>query len=98
MNIELGECTEENWISKITPIIEERMQRFNSIQTDSSEIRFNLMAIVQDRRVQLEEKIKELDTQFQSLQKRLHGLSTVIFLFYSYLLFLIFFQLSFFFF
>ncbi|KAL3929683.1 MAG: hypothetical protein SGPRY_001855 [Prymnesium sp.] len=46
--LQLGECTEENWLDVVTPMIQHRIE-----QHSSKEIRFNLMAVVADRRVQL---------------------------------------------
>jgi len=46
--IQLGECTTANWLDLVTPVIQRRIE-----QHSSKEIRFNLMAVVADRRVAL---------------------------------------------
>jgi|APGre2960657423_1045063.scaffolds.fasta_scaffold47549_2 ubiquitin carboxyl-terminal hydrolase L5 len=42
--INLGACTTEDWLSKAAPAIQERIERYAA-----SEIRFNLMAVIQSR-------------------------------------------------
>ncbi|KAG5461106.1 MAG: hypothetical protein BJ554DRAFT_6751, partial [Olpidium bornovanus] len=40
-----GECTQDDWVSKVRPVIQERMARY----TAAGEIRFNLMAVIKSR-------------------------------------------------
>lgn len=54
--IDLGDATEENWLQIVTPIIQQRIERYTS-----TEIRFNLMAVVQDQTIALNKKIAELE-------------------------------------
>eukprot|EP01122_Echinamoeba_exundans_P001925 TRINITY_DN118_c0_g2_i1.p1 TRINITY_DN118_c0_g2~~TRINITY_DN118_c0_g2_i1.p1 ORF type:complete len:322 (-),score=79.37 TRINITY_DN118_c0_g2_i1:14-979(-) len=54
--INLGSCTNESWLDVVTPIIQQRIEKYSG-----SEIRFNLMALVKDR-------IQVLNEQIQSLQ------------------------------
>uniref|UniRef100_A0A7N8YLI6 Ubiquitin carboxyl-terminal hydrolase n=1 Tax=Mastacembelus armatus TaxID=205130 RepID=A0A7N8YLI6_9TELE len=79
--IDLGACSQDDWISAVRPVIEKRIQKVtlslslcdvahSSIYCDSlvleyseGEIRFNLMAIVSDRKMIYERKITELQTQ-----------------------------------
>merc|ERR1712194_826252 len=48
----LGECTAENWLDKVQPEIQKRIETYAQ-----SEIRFNLMALVKDKVQDLEAKI-----------------------------------------
>uniref|UniRef100_A0AAV2L1G7 Ubiquitin carboxyl-terminal hydrolase n=1 Tax=Knipowitschia caucasica TaxID=637954 RepID=A0AAV2L1G7_KNICA len=56
--IDLGVCNQDDWISAVHPVIEKRIQKYSE-----GEIRFNLMAIVSDRKMIYERKITELQTQ-----------------------------------
>lgn len=56
--IDLGACNQDDWISAVHPVIEKRIQKYSE-----GEIRFNLMAIVSDRKMIYERKISELQTQ-----------------------------------
>jgi len=60
--INLGKCTNEDWLTKVTPIIKQRMDRYSR-----SEIRFNLMAINKNRKKLYLEAIDELEKKKQSL-------------------------------
>ncbi|XP_053324611.1 ubiquitin carboxyl-terminal hydrolase isozyme L5 isoform X2 [Spea bombifrons] len=56
--IDLGVCNQDEWISSVRPVIEKRMQKYCE-----GEIRFNLMAIVSDRRKIYERKIMDLQNK-----------------------------------
>ncbi|XP_041127084.1 ubiquitin carboxyl-terminal hydrolase isozyme L5-like [Polyodon spathula] len=56
--IDLGVCNQDDWISAVRPVIEKRIQKYSE-----GEIRFNLMAIVSDRKLVYERKIAELQSQ-----------------------------------
>ncbi|XP_072504438.1 ubiquitin carboxyl-terminal hydrolase isozyme L5 isoform X2 [Notamacropus eugenii] len=56
--IDLGACNQEDWINAVRPVIEKRIQKYSE-----GEIRFNLMAIVSDRKMIYEQKIAELQRQ-----------------------------------
>ncbi|XP_055074013.1 ubiquitin carboxyl-terminal hydrolase isozyme L5 [Misgurnus anguillicaudatus] len=56
--IDLGVCNQDDWIGAVRPVIEKRIQKYSE-----GEIRFNLMAIVSDRKMIYERKIVELQTQ-----------------------------------
>ncbi|XP_053720097.1 ubiquitin carboxyl-terminal hydrolase isozyme L5 isoform X2 [Synchiropus splendidus] len=56
--IDLGVCTQDDWIGAVRPVIEKRIQKYSE-----GEIRFNLMAIVSDRKMIYERRIGELQTQ-----------------------------------
>uniref|UniRef100_A0A3Q2UH24 Ubiquitin carboxyl-terminal hydrolase n=1 Tax=Fundulus heteroclitus TaxID=8078 RepID=A0A3Q2UH24_FUNHE len=53
-----GACNQDDWISAVRPVIEKRIQKYSE-----GEIRFNLMAIVSDRKMVYEKKIAELQAQ-----------------------------------
>ncbi|ELR55213.1 Ubiquitin carboxyl-terminal hydrolase isozyme L5, partial [Bos mutus] len=77
--IDLGACNQDDWISAVRPVIEKRIQNLSVfpicifvVQPKKSlpkprysegEIRFNLMAIVSDRKMIYEQKIAELQRQ-----------------------------------
>ncbi|GAB1285514.1 Ubiquitin carboxyl-terminal hydrolase isozyme L5 [Apodemus speciosus] len=56
--IDLGACNQDDWITAVRPVIEKRIQKYSE-----GEIRFNLMAIVSDRKMIYEQKIAELQRQ-----------------------------------
>lgn len=66
-----------DWIDIVTPIISARMNQYN--QTDNSEIRFNLMMVVEDPRERLRAEIEALKnaggdaTQLASLEQEVLG-------------------------
>jgi len=43
--IDLGDCTNDNWLEKVRPIIQKRIDRYSK-----SEIRFNLMAVIANKK------------------------------------------------
>jgi len=58
-----GECTEENWLSKVKPVIEKRIAQYQT-----SEIRFNLMAVTKDPLEEYQNEMKEISQKIQNLQ------------------------------
>uniref|UniRef100_A0A8C7VLD5 Ubiquitin carboxyl-terminal hydrolase n=1 Tax=Oncorhynchus mykiss TaxID=8022 RepID=A0A8C7VLD5_ONCMY len=67
--IDLGVCNQDDWINAVRPVIEKRIQNVIygcclccSLYSEG-EIRFNLMAIVSDRKMIYERKIAELQIQ-----------------------------------
>ncbi|RKP07995.1 ubiquitin carboxyl-terminal hydrolase [Thamnocephalis sphaerospora] len=64
--INLGPCTDADWLSKVRPIIEARMATYSS-----SEIRFNLMAVCKDRTLVLTEQIDAADRKIENAEKKL---------------------------
>lgn len=61
--LNLGPCEEEDFIRKVRPAIQERMQRYSE-----KEIRFNLMALIKDRRLVLQEKLDALEKRKTELE------------------------------
>ena len=47
----LGDCTEENWLDVVRPMIVSRIEQYSA-----REIRFNLMGVIADRRLALQEQ------------------------------------------
>ncbi|CAG8562541.1 13360_t:CDS:2 [Ambispora leptoticha] len=58
--VNLGPCTENDWLDKVRPVIQERMARYTS-----AEIRFNLMALIKNREVVYRERISVLDERIR---------------------------------
>eukprot|EP00808_Paulinella_micropora_P019029 g25245.t1 len=54
----LGDCTEDNWLDKVTPHIQERIARYSE-----KEVRFNLLALVRNRTEVLNEELETLQAQ-----------------------------------
>eukprot|EP01104_Vermistella_antarctica_P004412 TRINITY_DN14865_c0_g1_i1.p1 TRINITY_DN14865_c0_g1~~TRINITY_DN14865_c0_g1_i1.p1 ORF type:complete len:314 (+),score=52.39 TRINITY_DN14865_c0_g1_i1:103-1044(+) len=51
----LDECTDDDWMTKVAPIIQKRIEKYSK-----SEIRFNLMAVLKSRKVVYEEQLAAL--------------------------------------
>jgi ubiquitin carboxyl-terminal hydrolase L5 len=66
--IMLGECTMENWLDKARPAIQERIQRYSQ-----KEIRFNLLAIIRNRREVYNEKLAILHKRITKIKDKLSG-------------------------
>ncbi|KAG0323655.1 ubiquitin carboxyl-terminal hydrolase [Dissophora globulifera] len=60
-----GPCPGDSWLDKVGPIIQERMARYAG-----GEIRFNLMAVVDDRIKVIEEKRKSYEEQLAAMQQK----------------------------
>lgn len=59
-----GPCTEEDWLSKVKPVIEKRIASFQT-----SEIRFNLMAVVKDPLEGYQKEMKEVSQLIHQYEK-----------------------------
>lgn len=66
--ISLGECTSSNWIERAFPIIQQRIEKYAA-----SEIRFNLMAVVKNRKIVLSEDLQKLEAQLVELNAQLES-------------------------
>lgn len=60
-----GPCPGDTWLDQVGPIIQERMDRYTG-----GEIRFNLMALVDDRIKVYETKMQEYQNQLTALQEK----------------------------
>ena len=54
----LGECSEENWLDVVRPMIMQRIEQYSS-----REIRFNLMGVIADRRLALQEQQASIEKE-----------------------------------
>lgn len=68
-----GECDENEWIDRVTPIIQARMEEFSG-----SEIRFNLMAIVNNKRDLLKKTYKDLLMKVVAIKTKLMSLDAEV--------------------
>lgn len=60
-----GPAPGDSWLEKVGPIIQERMARY-----EGGEIRFNLMAVVDDRIKVYQEKVASYEEQLKALQEK----------------------------
>jgi len=66
--INLGECSEENWLEKICPIIQERIETYSR-----SEIRFNLLGLIKNRVDLLQSELTEAKKRKMQLEETEDG-------------------------
>jgi ubiquitin carboxyl-terminal hydrolase L5 len=64
--IDLGICTTDDWLSRVQPVITKRIEKYSR-----SEIRFNLMAIVRNKKYQLQQQVLRLEAEQAQLRHRL---------------------------
>jgi len=62
--IALCQCTDETWIKVVKPHIQKRIENYSK-----SELRFNLMAIIKNRKESLTEKLEDLRAKKAELEK-----------------------------
>jgi len=67
--IDLGECTEENWVSLAAPIIQTRMESFAK-----AEIKFSLLAVIKNRVELYEEKLTVLREEKSLVEAKLESM------------------------
>jgi ubiquitin carboxyl-terminal hydrolase L5 len=60
-----GACTKEDWLSVATPAIQKRIERYSR-----SEIRFNLLAIIKNRKTQFLADIQRLEAENEKLRNK----------------------------
>lgn len=63
------ECAASDWVEEIKPILAERMEKFAG-----NEIRFNLMAIVKNKRDEMRKKLNLINLQIVSVKTKLMSL------------------------
>ena len=69
--VSLGPCSKDDWLQKVCPIIEQRIEKYSK-----NEIRFNLMAVVKNRKEMLEGEVEHLSMlkrRAESKIERLNG-------------------------
>jgi len=64
----LGECTKDNWLEKVRPAILKRIEKYSR-----SEIRFNLMAIVGNKKELYTKEIEALERTLSTLRPKPQG-------------------------
>ncbi|KAK9845467.1 hypothetical protein WJX81_007242 [Elliptochloris bilobata] len=65
--ISLGECSDEDWLERVRPVIQRRIEGYKG------EVRFNLMAVIRDRRDALAERIASLQRRRDALEAAMPG-------------------------
>ncbi|XP_004364624.2 hypothetical protein CAOG_01756 [Capsaspora owczarzaki ATCC 30864] len=66
--INLGEASADDWLFRAAPIIQARIERYSS-----TEIRFNLMAVVADKTVQYTQELAAVDEQRAMLMSQMQS-------------------------
>jgi len=61
--INLGPCTMDNWLDKVCPVIQKRIDRYSQ-----SEIRFNLMAVVKDHKLMFTAELEKVQKRKAELE------------------------------
>jgi len=59
-----GECTDDDWLGKVCPVIQSRIEQYAS-----SEIRFNLMALIKSPKQALEERLAKIEARKERCAK-----------------------------
>jgi len=62
----LGECTQDDWVDKARPVIQKRIEKYSK-----SEIRFNLMAVIGNKKQKLTKTLEQLEKKLVATQARL---------------------------
>jgi ubiquitin carboxyl-terminal hydrolase L5 len=63
-----GPCTDQDWLDKVSPVIMQRIEKYSE-----SEIRFNLLALIKNRKTAYTELVNELETQNARIDAKLSG-------------------------
>ncbi|KAJ1969437.1 hypothetical protein IWQ62_000623 [Dispira parvispora] len=67
--INLGPCTDQDWLQRVRPIIQQRMNAYSS-----SEIRFNLMAVIQNRKSLYTQRMQVIEREINNIQVKIANL------------------------
>jgi len=67
----LDDCTKDNWVERVVPLIQQRIQRYSQ-----KEIRFNLLALVKDRKEVFKGELAEVETKTKAIQEKLASLGS----------------------
>jgi len=70
--ISLGECTKDDWLDKVFPVIQKRIEKYAA-----SEIRFNLMTVIKDRKIVFNEEIVQLEQQKHEIESRINNFGQI---------------------
>ncbi|KAI8874467.1 ubiquitin carboxyl-terminal hydrolase isozyme L5 [Ramicandelaber brevisporus] len=63
--VDHGACTDADWLKVVAPVLQERMSRVAASATEA-DIRYNLMAVVRDKRRVLDAQIKEVESHLSA--------------------------------
>ncbi|KAF7985472.1 hypothetical protein HWV62_5239 [Athelia sp. TMB] len=70
--LEVGELTHESqWMDVVRPVIKQKMRKYGGSGEDASDIRFNLLALVDDRYQISSDKLELLKREKAALERRL---------------------------
>ena len=61
----IGPCTKDDWLAVATPAIQKRIERYSR-----SEIRFNLLAIIKNRKTQFVAEVTRLESENEKLKNK----------------------------
>lgn len=61
----IGPCTKDDWLAVATPAIQKRIERYSR-----SEIRFNLLAIIKNRKTQFVAEVSRLEAENEKLKNK----------------------------
>ncbi|EFA75836.1 peptidase C12 family protein [Heterostelium album PN500] len=69
----LGECTDDDWLEKVSPIIQQRIEKYSQ-----TEIRFNLMAVIKNRQTIYREQLAHFEKKKKAILLSLSNIDTSV--------------------
>ncbi|GAM22103.1 hypothetical protein SAMD00019534_052780 [Acytostelium subglobosum LB1] len=69
----LGECTDDDWLEKVSPIIQERINKYSQ-----TEIRFNLMAIIRNKQSVYNKQLEFFEAKKKATLLKLSQIDTAV--------------------